>query len=32
MAQNGRASGSFADKAAVPSPWALHKSIQEQAK
>jgi len=23
MAQNGRASGSFADNAAVPSPWAL---------
>lgn len=25
MAQNGRASGSFADNAAVPSPCALYK-------
>lgn len=32
MAQNGRASGSLADKAAVPSPWALYKLIQEQPK
>lgn len=30
MAQNGRASGSFADNAAVPNPWALQQN-QENA-
>ena len=30
MAQNGRASGSFADSAAVPNPCALEQTREEQ--
>jgi hypothetical protein len=32
MAQNGRASGSLADNAAVPNPWALEQPSKKQVK